>query len=103
MAHADPTLLPLPYQEALADYLKTEESETWSWFDSAEQKSEFAESLRVDLLRQTYRLDPTAYPELFVALRDAQEKLDVQTPVTLYQSQNNQQLNAALYHLPGEA
>lgn len=103
MAAADSALLPLPYQEALASYLKTEEPETWAWFDSAAAKSEFAETLRVDLLRQTYRLDPAAYPELFAALGDAQAKLGVGTPVTVYQSQNNQQLNAALYHLPGEA
>jgi Zn-dependent protease with chaperone function len=103
MATADSALLPLPYHEALADYLKTEEPETWGWFDSAEVKSEFAETLRVDLLRQTYRLDPAAHPELFAALGDAQTKLGVQSPVTVYQSQTNQQLNAALYHLPGEA
>lgn len=104
MAAADSTLLPLPYHEALADYLRTEEPETWAWFDSAEAKSEFAENLRVELLKRTYRLDATAYPELFAALGDAQARLAVDSPVTLYQAQAGQpQLNAALYHLPGEA
>ncbi len=103
MAAADSPLLPLPYQQALAEYLRTEEPETWAWFDSAEVKSEFAENLRVDLLKQTYRLDPAAYPELFAALGDAQTRLGITAPVTIYQAQSNQQLNAALYHLPGEA
>lgn len=103
MAVADSPLQPLPYQEALADYLRTEEPETWAWFDSAEAKSEFAETLRVELLRQTYRLDPASQPELFAALHDAQAKLGVASAVTLYQSQSNHQLNAALYHLPDEA
>src|ERR1043165_6080119 len=103
MAAADSPLLPLPYQDALAEYLKTDEPETWAWFDSAEVKSEFAENLRVELLKQTYRLDPAAYPELFAALGEAQARLGVDAPVTLYQAQANHQLNAALYHLPGEA
>lgn len=103
MAAADSPLLPLPYQQVLAEYLRTEEPETWAWFDSAEVKSEFAENLRVELLKQTYRLDPAAYPELFAALGDAQARLGITAPVTIYQAQSNQQLNAALYHLPGEA
>jgi hypothetical protein len=103
MAAADSSLLPLPYQEALADYLKTEEPETWAWFDSAEAKSGFAENLRMELLKQTYRLDPAAYPELFAALGDALTKLGLDVPVTIYQAQTNNQLNAAIYHLPGEA
>jgi hypothetical protein len=98
MAAAEPPLLPLPYQDALADYQRTEEPETWVWFDSAEVKTEFAENLRIDLLKQTYRLDPAVYPELFAALGDAQAKLGVTTPVTIYQAQRNQQLNAALYY-----
>jgi Zn-dependent protease with chaperone function len=103
MAAADHSLLPLPYQDALADYLKAEEPETWAWFDSAEVKSEFAENLRLELLKQTFRLDATTYPELFAALHDAQVKLGVDSPVTIYQAQGNNQLNAAIYHLPGEA
>lgn len=103
MVVADSPLSPLPYHHALAEYLRTEEPETWAWFDSAEVKSEFAENLRVDLLKQTYRLDAAAYPGLFAALTDAQAKLSIDVPVTLYQAQTNHQLNAALYHLPGEA
>lgn len=102
MAVADSALLPLPYQDALADYLRAEEPETWAWFDSAQAKAEFAEGLRVDLLRQTYRLTPEAHPELFAALNDALAKLSVHAPVTLYQAQTSNQLNATLYHLPGE-
>ena len=66
-------------------------------------RAEFAEALRLDLLKQTYRLDPAGYPELFAALADAKARLGIDVPVTLYQSQRNQQLNAALLYLPGEA
>jgi Peptidase family M48 len=103
MAVLDPSLLVLPYQEALAAYLKTEESETWAWFASAETQSSYAESLRLDLLKHTYRLDPATYPDLSAAINDAKLKLGLDVPVTVYQSQTNHQLNAALYYLPGEA
>jgi Peptidase family M48 len=93
----------LPYQEGLASYLEREEPETWAWFSSAEAQSTYAESLRVELLKHTYRLDATAYPELFAALTDAKAKLGLDVPVTLYQSQSNRELNAALYFMPGEA
>jgi hypothetical protein len=103
MAASDSTLCVLPYQEAIANYLKTEEPETWSWFASTEALSSHAELLRVELLKQTYRLDPTAYPDLFAALTDAKMRLELDVPVTMYQSQSSRELNAALYFLPGEA
>ncbi len=93
----------MPYQVALANYLKSEEPETWAWFASAQAQAEYAESLRLELLKQTYRLEPAAYPDLFAALADAQARLGLAIPVSLYQSQRNLQLNASLLALPGEA
>jgi hypothetical protein len=104
--HMDPAvtqLRPPPYLEALADYLKTQEPETWAWFDSTQAQSDYADSLRLDLLKQTYRLDAAAYPDLFLALEEAKSRLGLSIPVTLYQSQRNRELNAALFFLPGEA
>ncbi|MEO6567150.1 MAG: M48 family metalloprotease [Opitutaceae bacterium] len=103
MANLEPTLRVLPYQEALAAYLKSEEPETWNWFSSADAQADYAESLRVDLLKQTYRLDPETHPDLAAAVTDAKAKLGLDVPVTLYQAQSNRELNAALYFLPGEA
>ena len=103
MAAQPPALRILPYHEALADYLEREESETWQWFGSSDAQSTYAESLRVELLKHTYRLDEAGYPELFAALADARSKLGLEVPVTVYQSQSNRELNAALYFVPGEA
>jgi hypothetical protein len=96
-------LQPLPYHRSLAHYLRTEEPETWAWFASAEAKAEHAESLRLELLKQTYRLDAAAYPDVFAALADAKSRLGLEIRVTLYQSQRNVQLNASIVYLPGEA
>lgn len=97
------SLRPLPYHEALANYLHTQEPATWAWFDSAQAQENYAENLRLDLLKQTYRLDAAAHAESFAALDEAKAKLGLGTvPSWLYQSQLNQSLNASLYFLPGE-
>ncbi|HTF43051.1 MAG TPA: M48 family metalloprotease, partial [Terriglobales bacterium] len=96
-------LRPLRYHEELADYLRQEESETWTWFDSAQSQADYAESLKLELLKQTYRLEAAAYPDLFAALNDAKARLGLAIPVMVYQSQRSRELNAALYFLPGEA
>jgi hypothetical protein len=103
MAASEITLRPLPYHQALADYLKTEEPETWAWLGSAKSQSTYADSLRLELLKQTYRLEPATYPEVFAALEDAKAKLGLEIPVTLYQSQSQRDLNASIFCLPGEA
>lgn len=99
----DSTLRALPYHDALAGYFETEEPETWAWFDSAQAQADYAESLRLELLKQTCRLEPATHPVLFAALADTQAKLGLDAPVTVYQSQRNQDLNAALFFVPGEA
>ena len=103
MAASESLLRALSYHEALAGYLQAEEPETWAWFDSAQAQAEHAEALRLELLKQTYRLEAAAHPELFAALTDAKTRLALDIPVTIYQSQHRQQLNAALLFLPGEA
>lgn len=103
MAASEILLRALPYHEALAGYLQAEEPGTWAWFDSARAQAEHAEALRLELLKQTYRLEPAAHPELFAALTDAKARLALDIPVTIYQSQRQHELNAALLFLPGEA
>lgn len=96
-------LRPLPYHEALADYLGTAEKETWAWFASAKAQEEYAEELRLDLLRSTYRLEAAAHPELYQILAEVVATLTPGLPVTLYQAQDKLGANASLYSLPGEA
>jgi hypothetical protein len=95
-------LEPLPYHVELRDYLKSAERELWKWFSSAQTKAEFTEKLRFDLLKSTYRLDPEGHPELYQGLNEAKAKLQLDIPVTLYQAQDNPQLNATLLFIPGQ-
>jgi hypothetical protein len=103
MALPDLQLQPLPYHEALANYLNAAESEAWEWFASTRAQSDYAEELRLELLKQTYRLDAATHPEVFHALDQARACLTPDLPVTLYQSQKNHVVNASIYCLPGEA
>lgn len=103
MTDSETPLRPLPYQESLANYLRSQEPETWAWFAATEARSSDVELLRTELLKQTYRLEPVAFPGLFSALADAKAKLGLENiPAHVYQAQSNRELNAALYFVPGE-
>jgi hypothetical protein len=96
-------LNPLPYHQRMADYLRSEEPELWKWFSSAQSKAQYTDSLRLALLKTTYRLDAEGHPALAQAATEAREALELDLPLTLYQAQQASQANAVLYFIPGEA
>ena len=96
-------LTPLAYHLELRDYLKQHEPKLWEWFSSAKAQSDYTESLRLDLLKQTYRLDAGAHAELFEQADAAKAKIGLDIPLTIYQSQQSHERNASLYYIPGEA
>jgi len=95
-------LEPLPYHSELRDYLKAEERDLWNWFSSAQAKADYTETLRLELLKSTYRLDAEGHPELYQNLDEARARLQLDIPVTLYQAQNSPHLNASLFYIPGQ-
>ena len=95
-------LVPLPYQQALATHLQANEPEAWRWAASAEAREEHAVAVRAELLRQSYRLDADAHPELHAHSALVAQRLGVTVPITLYQGQDGA-MNAAIHMLPGEA
>jgi hypothetical protein len=92
----------LPYHLKVTDYLKTEERELWNWFASAKAKADYAENLRLDLLKSTYRLDAADHPDVHKILEEAKAGLHLEIPVTLYQAQNSPQPNASLFYISGQ-
>ncbi len=95
-------LAPLRYHLELRDYLKSHEPELWNWFASGKAKADYAENLRMELLKSTYRLDAEGHPDLYRNLEEAKSRLGLEIPVTLYQAQNNAELNAVLYYISGQ-
>jgi len=96
-----PRLTPLPYHDAVVRCLRTLEPEVWQWASSAQARAEHSEAVRGALLKETYRLDPDAHPELHKCSVAAAARLGITAPVTLYQSGDGA-MNAALYYVPGE-
>jgi hypothetical protein len=98
-----PTILqPLPYQIELRDYFRSEETALWNWFSSAQAQTDYAESLHLDLLKSTYRLDPETHSDLFRTVEEVKKALELEIPVTVYQAHHAPQPNAALYFMRGE-
>lgn len=84
------------------NYLQTHEAEIWQWSASVKAQEAYAEEIRLQLLKETYRLEYDAHPEVAEACARVAERLGLAVPVTLYQSGGNE-MNAMLCYLPGEA
>ncbi|MBK8092962.1 MAG: M48 family metalloprotease [Verrucomicrobiaceae bacterium] len=97
------TLTPLPQHRELADWLRREEKEVWSWFAQKETEVADLEQVRLSLLRDNYRLEAAAHPEEFREIAAACEALQIKAAVFAYQAQHQSEPNAAVCHLPGEA
>ena len=95
-------LKPLPYHEALRDYLKEEEPAVWHWYASNKVRGEQAETVRFDLLKSTYRVERESQPGLYATAEEVAKRLGLDVPITLYQAQNPHGLNASLAYVPGE-
>jgi hypothetical protein len=97
-------LAPLPYHREIRDYLKTHEPELWQWFASTRAKENYAEELRLSLLKATYRLAPDSHPELYQQAASAARALGLEITVFLYQAQSGSSaINASIFCLPAEA
>lgn len=98
-------LTPLPYHLELADYLKRHEPEVWRWEESRDRPQDLSterrEALRLELLRDSYRIPLDAHPEIHACLQQAMDKLGLLVPATLYQS-SALESNASLVFVPGE-
>ena len=100
----DRILQPLPQHRELVDWLKNHETEVWTWFSDSERLTRDSEAVRLSLLRDTYRMDAEAHPELFVEIDAARQALGLESvEVHAYQAQGDSRLNAAICYLPGEA
>lgn len=90
----------LPYHIGIRDYLKREEREVWQWYASHRVRAEQAEALRFELLKATYRLKPESAPLLYEGAESVAAALQIDVPVTLYQAQSPEGLNASVAYAP---
>jgi len=100
---AKPVLRPTPFHEAILGYLKAEEAEVWRWYTLYKMQENQAESIRFELLKSTYRVDREVQPAIYATAADVAGKLGLEVPITIYQAQSPQGLNASLAYISDEA
>jgi hypothetical protein len=83
--------------------LQRQEADIWKWFSTDRLRAEQSESVRLDLLKATYRMERETGPALYAAADEVAGRLGLDAPVTLYQSQCAVGLNASLAYVSGEA
>jgi len=93
---------PIPFQSSVVAYLKAQEQELWKWFSSTAFLDEYAATTRLELLKSCYRFDPADHGELYALVCEVEDRLSLDAPVTLYQSQSTGGMNAALCYVPKE-
>lgn len=96
-----PALEPLAYHRLIVAHLRENEPEIWAWGSSQQVREEQVQEMRSYLLRETYRLDAEAHPEVHADCAAVLAKLEIDAPVTLYQAADGA-MNAALCYVPGE-
>jgi len=97
-------LEPLPYLQALANHLATEEREAWAWMSKDLSDPARADRMRLELLKTTYRIEREARPALYELGEKVKQRLGLTNPMTFYQMQqaDSGQMNAMQFFIPGE-
>lgn len=96
-------LTALTYHLQVKDHFK-QQTKTWDYFCIDKNKEEQLRAFKTELLKNTYKFDPVAEPRIYDKLTLAQNKLGLENlPVTVYQSQHSEELNASIVYLNKEA
>lgn len=96
-------LTPLPYHRQVRDYFR-QQTKTWDYFALAKNKEEQLNEFKTELLKNTYKFDPVADQGIYSKIDLAKNKLGlIELPVTVYQAQYTEELNAAIVYLNREA
>ena len=93
---------PLAYLVELQAFLRKSDPEVWDWLAKQRTSAKYAEDLRFELLKSTYRVERGSQPELYAAAEEVKAMLALDAPLTIYQSQNPEGLNASLAYVAGE-
>lgn len=92
----------LNYHKATTNYFQ-QQTKTWDFFSSFKQKEEQLKDFKTDLLKNTYKFDEAVDTALYQKVNIAKRKLELSLPVTLYQAQNTDEMNASIVYLNNEA
>lgn len=93
----------LPYHLKVRDHF-VRQTTTWNYFAAVKTKEEQLAQYKTELLKNTYKFDETADAGIYEKVVKAKEKLGLeQLPVTVYQAQYTDEMNASIVFLNNEA
>src|SRR5688500_2919608 len=90
----------LPYHSALRDFLKLVDGDVWKWFAERRLSPKYADDVRFELLKSTYRIERDSQRSLYEQAEEVARQLGIAAPMTIYQAQNPLRLNASLAYVP---
>jgi Peptidase family M48 len=92
----------LHYHEHATRYFQQQKA-VWDFFSSHQHKEEQLKEFKTDLLKNTYKFDEASEPALYTKVEIAKEKLGLTLPVTIYQAQHTEEINATIIYINNEA
>ena len=95
-------LAALQYHKITTNFFQ-QQSQVWQFFAGHSNKEEQLREFRTDLLKNTYKFDEAVDIALYEKVNMAKVKLELPIPVTLYQAQNTEEMNASIVYIGGEA
>jgi len=96
-------LIPPGYHHKVKDYF-IQQTKTWDYFSIAENKKEQLQQFKIELLKNSYKFDPATESSIYDKVNVAKQKLGLELlPVTVYQAQYTEELNASIVYLENEA
>lgn len=94
---------PLPYHKKVKDHFRNQ-PKTWDYFSVTTNKTQQLQQFKTELLKNTYKFDTVTDNFIYDKVMVAKERLELQNlPVTVYQAQHSDELNASIVYLNGEA
>lgn len=91
------------YLQKVSEYFKNQRK-TWNFFAIDKNKEEQLEQFKTELLKNTYKFDEKSDQFIYDKVIKAKELLNLGTlPVTVYQAQYSDELNANIVYLNNEA
>ena len=93
---------PLAYHTAIRDFLRDSDPDVWKWLALHHASPKHADDVRFELLKSTYRIERDSQPDLYQSAEEVASRFGISAPITIYQTQSPQGLNASLAYVPGE-
>jgi Zn-dependent protease with chaperone function len=93
----------LPYHLKVRDHF-AQQTKTWDFFAAVKTREDQLAQYKTELLKNTYKFDTTADAGIYEKVNKAKIKLGLeQLPVTVYQAQYTDEMNASIVFLNNEA